>query len=294
VLVPLFGTLVGFMIGQSVNRGHDDELLELGVMVIGVFFFSGLMFRAALLSEMGLVAGFAAAALASEPISTVALKSLSVLLVTGTFSAFVYRDVELSYRQNFLYAMVSSELISVDALTGLRNRRALDEHLRRIWGQGQRDRRTFAVLMIDIDHFKAYNDAHGHQAGDAALRHVARLLAEFARRPLDMAGRYGGEEFALLLYDIPLPQLEEVAERIRYVVREGGLAQRHSQNAPQITVSIGAGLVQPMAGRTPQGAVQFADEALYAAKQRGRNRIVVRGLDDYMKSKTGTFRGSFG
>jgi diguanylate cyclase (GGDEF)-like protein len=171
------------------------------------------------------------------------------------------------------------------------NRRAFDEHLLRVWQHALRDQRSIAVLMIDIDHFKRYNDDFGHQAGDLALRSVARIIQGFARRPLDLAARYGGEEFAVILYDLALPHVQEMAESLRKGVQNLQIEPHEAEAAPgrEVTVSVGVGLAAPVIGRTPQGAVQLADEALYEAKQAGRNRVVVKGTDAYMLLNTGAF-----
>src|SRR6185437_12402174 len=164
---------------------------------------------------------------------------------------------------------------------------AFDEHLQGLWQRAQREQCPLAVLMVDIDHFKAYNDTHGHQAGDTALRTVAKLLNEVARRPLDMAGRYGGDEFIAVLYELPRESIAEVAERLRQSVQESVSLQ--STGTTPITVSIGAGVMIPSVERSMQGAVQLADEALYEAKLSGRNRVVIKGMDDYGQLETGSF-----
>jgi diguanylate cyclase (GGDEF)-like protein len=145
--------------------------------------------------------------------------------------------------------------------------------------------------MIDIDHFKPYNDAFGHQAGDLALRSVARVLQGFGRRPLDLVARYGGEEFAIILYDLALPHILDIAERLREAVQNLKIKQ-DTEFGPgeEITVSVGVGLAIPTIGRTPQGAIQLADEALYEAKQGGRNRVVVKGTAAYNLLETGAFQ----
>jgi diguanylate cyclase (GGDEF)-like protein len=223
-------------------------------------------------------------------LSPVFLKALLVLVVTGAMGASVCYDTERSERRSFLEDALIAELIERDGLTGLMNRRALDGYLQRVWQQAQRDHRTLAMLMIDIDHFKQYNDTYGHQAGDAALRTVAQLLKTFTRRPLDIAARYGGEEFVVVLYDMAQSHLQELAEHIRQLAEVMAVPDTESEQVPSVTISIGAGVVEPTAGRTPQGALQFVDEALYAAKKAGRNRVVCGGVEDYRKVKTGPFR----
>ena len=172
------------------------------------------------------------------------------------------------------------------------NRRAFDAHLIRVWHQATRDKCMIAVLMIDIDHFKQYNDLLGHQAGDAALRSVAAVLRGTARRPSDLAARYGGEEFVLVFYDVSLQHVLSTAEQIREAVQNLGLGPSEAIGGPRapLTVSVGAGLAAPTFGRTPEGIIQLADEALYEAKNAGRNRTVIKGTDAYNRLNTGTFR----
>jgi diguanylate cyclase (GGDEF)-like protein len=290
ILVPTFGALIAVFIAESATEGRAEELAGLAVNVIAVFFFAGLLFRAALLAAATILIAFMAAAVAFGLPHAVALKSLAVLVVTAVTGAIIYRDTEQSHRRSFLETAIIAELVTRDGLTGLSNRRAFDEHLLRVWQQGQRDRRTVALLMVDIDHFKAYNDAYGHQAGDLALHGVAQLLKGVARRPLDLAARYGGEEFVLILYDLPLPQVRGIADRLRQAVQETVLREGAPAGQRGVTVSIGVGIMVPAVDRSPQGALQLADEALYLAKQAGRNCISVKGTEEYRALDTGTFR----
>ncbi|MDE2051617.1 MAG: GGDEF domain-containing protein, partial [Gammaproteobacteria bacterium] len=142
----------------------------------------------------------------------------------------------------------------------------------------------------DVDHFKAYNDRYGHQAGDAALRRVAQVVQRFARRPLDIAARYGGEEFLVALYDLGAEHLREIGEELRESIQ--ALDIEHDESpAGVVTASIGVSIVSPRPGRSPEGALQLADEALYAAKRGGRNGI--RLVDCYgVNYSTGAFRRS--
>ena len=288
VLVPLKGALVAAFVTRLVGNGNDEELAALTVYVIAAFFFSGLLFRSAVVAVSAILISYAATALALGLMSLVVLKGFLVLLVTGAMGTMVYYNVERSYRRSFLESALIAELVAKDALTGLMNRRSLDEHLLRVWQQAQRDKRTITVLMVDIDHFKSYNDAHGHQAGDAALRSVALQLNSFARRPLDIAARYGGDEFVVILYDMQLDHVKRISERLRSAVLE--TATSETKERPAVTVSIGVGVVEPIMGRTPLGALQFADEALYEAKQAGRNCVVVKDLIEYRGVETGSFK----
>jgi diguanylate cyclase (GGDEF)-like protein len=197
--------------------------------------------------------------------------------------------VEVANRRSFLENAVIRDLVARDALSGLMNRRTFDAHLRLVWQHALREQRPVAVLMIDIDHFKQFNDAMGHQAADEVLRKVADTIREFAHRPLDLAARYGGEEFALILYDLSTPHVQQIAERLRETVESlGNIAPA----GRAVTVSVGVGMALPTIGRTPEGALQLADEALYDAKRAGRNRVIVRSLEAYALLDTGRFNAT--
>jgi diguanylate cyclase (GGDEF)-like protein len=202
--------------------------------------------------------------------------------------------VEKTYRENFIERALIGELLARDSLTGVMNRRAFDEHLLRVWQQALHAQSSIAVCMIDVDHFKRYNDAFGHQAGDIALRTVARLIQEFARRPLDLAARYGGEEFAMIFYDLAPDDVNAIAERLIKAVQAERINPHEALAKPELdlTISIGVGLISPTVGRTPLGVVQLADEALYEAKHAGRNRLVVKGAADYRLLSTGRFHAT--
>lgn len=159
-----------------------------------------------------------------------------------------------------------------DSLTGVGNRLALDEAVARLLDQGDRLRPLrFALILFDIDHFKPYNDEHGHLAGDAALAHLGGILRR-ATRGSDLAFRFGGEEFLLLLADVDLTAAIEVAERVRAAVEDDG------HGLPPFTVSGGVALCDPAEGRDPAPLLRRADTALYIAKRAGRNRIAADDL----------------
>jgi diguanylate cyclase (GGDEF)-like protein len=291
VLATGFNVLVAAFVAFALVRERAEQLASLTVILMGAFFFTGLMFRQAVLTAAVLLIAFATAAVAVGLNGAVLLKCMIVLSITSGLAAIIYRDAEQAYRRSFLEGALINELVARDGLSGLMNRRAFDEHLLRVWQQALRDQRAIAVLIIDIDHFKRHNDEWGHQAGDTALRSVAQAIQGFARRPFDLAARYGGEEFAVILYDMPLVRLHEMAERLRAAVQSLPINPRKSaaQSAAEVTVSIGVGLAVPSIGRTAQGVVQLADEALYEAKQAGRNRVVVKGTDAYKLLDTGIF-----
>ena len=290
LLLPLIAVLTAVFVAQVIGRGEQGAIAVLAVNVIAAFFLSGLLFRAALCTALATIVAFGIASVFIGLPPLVLFTGLLTLTVTGVLGAVVYRDIELTHRRSFLERGMIVELAARDGLTGLMNRRAFDEHLLRVWQQAQRDRRTITILMVDIDSFKAYNDSYGHAAGDLVISAVAQLLAGFARRPLDMAARYGGEEFGMLLYDLAPPHVLDTAERIREATQNIGPMRFGETTCSAVTVSIGIGTVTPSVGRTPAGAVQLADSALYQAKRAGRNRVVVAGINEYEALETGSFK----
>lgn len=168
-------------------------------------------------------------------------------------------------------------LASLDGLTGIPNRRALDERLAQEWNRAIRVQRPIALLMIDVDHFKQFNDHYGHQAGDQTLTSVARALAARLHRPDDLIARFGGEEFAVLLPQTDLTGAAHVAEQLRSAAMD--LAIPHSASSwGCVTISIGCAAAYPLPSKqTPTGnqyrLLKSADEALYQAKQAGRNCV---------------------
>ncbi|MGA0093946.1 MAG: diguanylate cyclase domain-containing protein [Chthoniobacterales bacterium] len=165
-----------------------------------------------------------------------------------------------------------SELVLTDPLTGLANRRHFDQTLASEWDRAAREDHSLAVLMVDIDHFKRFNDTHGHAAGDVCLQTVARAMQEHCGRPGDLVCRWGGEEFAVILPATDAAGAMHLACELVEVVRSLGLAHGNSPAAPVVTISVGAAAAQPDEGGTAAALVEKADAALYAAKQAGRNR----------------------
>jgi diguanylate cyclase (GGDEF)-like protein len=161
-----------------------------------------------------------------------------------------------------------------DALTGIPNRRHFDERLESEWNRARRSGQALSLLLLDIDHFKAYNDHYGHQGGDNCLRTVARLLAVTIHRSGETVARYGGEEFAVLLPNSSRDDASAVAEKIRYAVETAALPHAKS-DIGTVSVSIGVKSMVPSETNSPTQLIGVADEALYEAKRRGRNRVSV-------------------
>lgn len=184
-------------------------------------------------------------------------------------------------------------LMAQDALTGIANRRAFDDALVQEWRRAWRTGEPLSVLIMDIDHFKQFNDTYGHLAGDECLRKVAQALAHSARRAGDFAARYGGEEFVFILPHTKATDAHAFAEQVCMRVRDLAIPHRDSITVPVVTLSIGlatlvascsngaervspcsACSLMPSCEAAPSTLVEQADQALYVAKQQGRNRVV--------------------
>jgi diguanylate cyclase (GGDEF)-like protein len=165
-----------------------------------------------------------------------------------------------------------------DGLTGIANRRYFDSYLLTEVRRATREQAPVSLILSDVDHFKAFNDCYGHQAGDDCLRRVAAALSSAGRRPADLAARYGGEEFAMVLPGTALEGAVDVAKAVSRVI--GGLAIPHARSAVDQSVTLSQGIVSlvPEKETTSEHLIQHADQALYQAKQQGRNRYVVFGV----------------
>ncbi len=218
---------------------------------------------------------------------TIWFRALAILTFAFLGPLFYYARVHrLSRRQAELERLVAertaeveaanarlAQLAREDSLTGVGNRRMLDETLDEEWRRATRLGTPLALLLVDVDLFKPFNDLEGHLAGDACLKTIATTLAETCRRAGDFVARFGGEEFALLLPGASRDDAKAAAEKVRRCVQELALAHRASTVAPVVTVSVGVAWSEPVPGRTVVELLHAADGALYRAKHGGRNRV---------------------
>lgn len=173
-------------------------------------------------------------------------------------------------------------LARTDGLTGLYNRRTFDDMLQREWRRLSRTGEPLSVIMIDVDHFKLYNDTYGHGGGDTCLQRVARAAEGALQRPADVIARYGGEEFIALLPETRLEGAIAVAEAIRVAVANLEIPHSSSKTATHVTLSLGAGCTTPHADKDPATILELADQQLYAAKAEGRNRAKGASAGDFV------------
>ena len=166
-------------------------------------------------------------------------------------------------------------LTNSDGLTGLANRRYLDEYLSAEWRRGAREGTTLSFLMIDVDNFKLYNDNYGHVAGDEVLKRIGSTVEACLGRPGDLAARFGGEEFAVVLPGTSVEGLKALAEKIRNALETLQVPHAHSSTGGYVTVSVGGAVVSPVRDAPTTMLIEAADLALYQAKHEGKNRAVV-------------------
>jgi diguanylate cyclase (GGDEF)-like protein len=193
--------------------------------------------------------------------------------------AFNAMAAQLSQRERELVATNDrlTVMASIDMLSGLANRRGFQSRLDFEWLKAQQYNSELSLLMIDVDHFKLYNDTYGHPEGDACLTRLGETLAGIAADTMGFAGRYGGEEFCLLLPNTGPVKALEIGETVRAAILDLGLPHMTSCHQT-VTVSIGVAATLPNDSQRPGDLIEAADAALYAAKHRGRNTVVEHGF----------------
>ena len=287
--VTLIGFVVTYIAHLGALAGSSYVLAGLVLVVLYGCLFLGLLFNVAVtVTGIMIAAHFITGILVGLPFDALYYSTaiLGGAAVIGGISTY---NLEHALRTNFLETRLLNELAERDGMTGLYNRRIFDDYMERLWRQSRRERLGVAIIFIDIDFFKVYNDLYGHQAGDDCLKRVAKCIARGAKRPFDFAARYGGEEFVLVLYGPPNDYAQSVPEQIRRDVLDLAIPHAGSQAAKHVTVSVGLSLASPETSRSLAGAIQTADEALYQAKREGRNRVVFKDSDTD-GVETGNFR----
>jgi len=199
----------------------------------------------------------------------------SVWLVFANALGFLAANsIQRAQRERYAQSLLLKELLSTDAMTGIGNRRRFDDALEREWRRCSRSGKPLSLLMIDVDHFKAYNDHHGHLQGDECLRQVAKLLVESVGRPADLVARYGGEEFVCLLPEIAEEGARAVAAKCMMAIARAAIPHAGLPAAAKLTISIGAATGHEVALHSPGALVALADKLLYCAKRAGRDQVV--------------------
>jgi len=287
----LIGLVVNSVVTRATLNGMPYYFSATIAWIFIVWLILGLTMRAAALTALAISVVYTWGLINWHITPAETSFEVLMLAVVNAIGGFCCYQLEYTVRRSFRESRKLSQLAEQDGLTGLYNRRSFDQHLDRLWRQSRREESQLTLMLIDIDHFKAYNDAYGHQAGDDALKRVAAIIQLGAQRPLDISARYGGEEFALLLFGSYGENAHDMPDRLREDVEALKIPHKASPSSPYLTVSIGAAIILPNAERSQAGALQMADEALYQAKEEGRNRVVFRE-SQHATFQTGRFRVS--
>ena len=258
-----------------VARVHAFGLPYEGIILATFFsyFLTGLRFVAASLCGWLVFLAYVAMELHVGLNGDTLLYNAFFLATANLIGCFGNHFLEQAVRQNFCSMVQMHKLAERDFVTGLLNRRAFSTRATGIWREALRDGRSIGIAMVDVDHFKHYNDHYGHAAGDVALQSVAHVIAEHARRPLDACARYGGEEFVVLWYDVDADHALALAQRMCQAVQALGLPHVASSTAGVVSISVGLVCTAVHDAAQWDAALRAADQALYQAKQQGRNRV---------------------
>jgi diguanylate cyclase (GGDEF)-like protein len=286
------GGIMGVLICLTLILMSNSEWAEPGLIILNVVVIycvtMGRFWPSAAVSAVAALGHFQALAVIHGPWGGVAIPSTVLLASSIGYSLYCNYRLEYEERLSFLLDLqehsLQADLLQAndqlartartDALTDVANRRHFDEFLAQVWQDAQQHEAPIALMLLDIDHFKAYNDRYGHPAGDRCLHSVAQAVGSCLRKSGDLVARWGGEEFGVVMTGTKLDIAMLAAERVRQAVIDCGIVHIGSTCSSVVTVSVGVSAITP--GRYPGLAdfVRDVDAALYAAKARGRNQVV--------------------
>ncbi|MES2297904.1 MAG: diguanylate cyclase [Pseudomonadota bacterium] len=271
-IVTGLGTVA--VIGAALRQGFQIPYEGILLVALFIYLIVCLQWWRALVTNMLTLFAFIVMELMYQTDPQARLYQIIFMLAANAVGAYGGYFLEYSTRTTYLVNALLHDLAEHDGLTGLYNRRTLNNHLDRVWRQAVRDGRELAAAMIDIDFFKRYNDRYGHGQGDVALKAVAHAAGGQARRPLDLAARYGGEEFVIVWFHPIENELPNMGENLLKAV--AALAMPHeTSESGTLSISVGIAMMRPVPGQSPAELLDTADMALYQAKERGRNRVVI-------------------
>lgn len=278
LIIAIIGVTTGAVVVYSNRLGQPLPYEGIMLIMMVGFFLGGLYFRQALVcaSIIGLsYVILCESLLPSELINYHNYFFVFATLLVGAVSAYT---LEYQIRIAFLQRGALRNLAKTDPLTGLYNRGAINQKLNHLVYYAFREKKPITLLLIDVDHFKNFNDFYGHIPGDQCLQRVAAAISACCKRPLDFAGRYGGEEFLIMWFDAPPGESEAFARRVKDAIAQ--LDIRHDASATHAQVTISGGMVTgvPTSQVQSDKILHQADLCLYRAKESGRNRIVIQDL----------------
>jgi diguanylate cyclase (GGDEF)-like protein len=290
-LLMVASGMIGTVTRLSLLTLHPSLTTMWTTMMVGIVLLIYLYLPLRLVVSIGLAAAFSVVApvwwaiAQGERVTTdLFLRGLTWLALANALGFIAANSLQRSLRVQFAQSLLLQRLLSTDAMTNIANRRRFDDVLAREWRRCGRAGVPLSLLMIDVDHFKAYNDHSGHVEGDECLRQVAKLLGQGAKRPGDLVARYGGEEFVCLLPEVGVAGARAVADKLIEAVRRANIPHPCSPLGPRLTISVGSATAGGLSG-DPMALVAFADKLLYAAKAAGRDQVIVGQLGEVQLAK---------
>lgn len=283
-LLMIASGVIGTVTRLSLLSLHPSLTTMWTTMMVGIVLLIYLYLPLRLVVSIGLAAVFSVVApvwwtiAQGELLTTdLFLRGLTWLALANALGFIAANSLQRSLRVQFAQSLLLQRLLSTDSLTNIANRRRFDDALALEWRRCERAGVPVSLLMIDVDHFKPYNDHCGHVEGDVALRQVARILGAAVRRPGDLVARYGGEEFVCLLPGVGTGGASTVANKLIEAVRRANIKHPRSPIGPRLTISVGSATADDLSGN-PLALVAYADKLLYAAKGAGRDQVMVGQL----------------
>ncbi|MGB9430296.1 MAG: GGDEF domain-containing protein [Gammaproteobacteria bacterium] len=267
------------LVPQAAAYSHGMSVL---IILLYIYIISGMRIGYALVCALSVSGLFLAGALANQTFPDAAFQVIVIqMMVVNLFGAYAGYRLEKTARHGFLEGRMVRllhdemlELVGADELTGLANRRRLDEFYANTWLRAQRDKAEVSLLFIDVDYLQLLNDHLGRPIGDICLRKLGAVIQHYRQRPGDLAARYEGGKFLLILYGCNERHGKVIGEHLRRDVESLNLMNPASPAGWTVSVSIGVHAVVPSRNQSPASALMAADTLLYIAKKRGRNRVV--------------------
>ncbi len=250
------------------------------LIIMVAFFLGGMLFRQSLACIILISISYLILSEWYLDGSDYSLHRYYFLFATSLIGGVSAYTLEYQLRISFLQRGALKNLAKTDPLTGLYNRGAIADKLSHLVEYAYREQKPITMLLIDVDYFKNYNDCYGHIKGDGCLMQVARALTQNCKRPLDFAGRYGGEEFLVMWFDAQPNEAASFAEKTKLSIDQLRIPHADSSVADHVTISGGMITGVPDRQDMQESILHQADQCLYRAKESGRNRIIIQGINE--------------
>ena len=277
-IITIIGVSTGTVVVYCNRLGQPLPYEGVMLIIMVSFFLGGLYFRQSLLSATIIGLTYLLLSELTLPRASTNLHNYFFLFATSLIGAVSAYTLEYQIRIGFLQRGALRNLTKTDPLTGLYNRGAINQKLNHLVYYAFREKKPITLLLIDVDHFKNFNDFYGHIQGDHCLQRIATALSSCCKRPLDFAGRYGGEEFVVMWFDSQPSEVEAIAKRVKDAIEQMDI--RHDASGTHTHVTVSGGMVTGIPGTQHEAdkLLHQADQCLYRAKESGRNRIMIQDL----------------